>query len=97
MKYITRFIRKDGQPNEEYYWNKESDAVKHLELFIDDDSDLYERIEVVDENDRIICGWENFNEETKRAIEEAKAGIGLSGPYTSVDEMIKDIMAEDED
>ena len=52
MKYITRFIRKDGQPNEEYYWNKESDAVKHLELFTDDDSDLYERIEVVDENDR---------------------------------------------
>lgn len=38
MKYITRFIRKDGQPNEEYYWNKESDAVKHLEflkIFLD--------------------------------------------------------------
>ena len=54
MKYITRFIRKDGQPNEEYYWNKESDAVKQLELFIDDDSDLYRTIEVVDENDNTV-------------------------------------------
>ena len=36
------------------------------------------------------------NEETRRALEEAKNGIGLSKAYTSVDEMMEDILnAED--
>ena len=36
------------------------------------------------------------NEETKRAIEEAKNGIGLSKAYTSVDELMEDLL-NDED
>lgn len=36
------------------------------------------------------------NEETRRAIEEAKNGIGLSKAYTSVDELMEDLL-NDED
>lgn len=36
------------------------------------------------------------NEETRRALEEARMGIGLSKAYTSVDEMMEDLLnAED--
>jgi hypothetical protein len=45
--YCVRFVRIDGQPDEEYhYWHRE-DAEQHLKVFQDDDSGLYERIELV--------------------------------------------------
>ena len=34
----------------------------------------------------------DFNSETKQAILEAKQGIGLSKPYTDVNEMFEDIL-----
>ena len=45
--YIVRFIRKDGQPDEEYYYHRLEDAEYHRSLFSGDDSDLYASIEIV--------------------------------------------------
>lgn len=45
--WIVRFIRRDGKPDEEYYYHTQQEAEAHRELFQDDDSDLYEAIEVV--------------------------------------------------
>ena len=47
MLYICRFIRNDKQPIEEYYYNSYEDAEYHFSLFKDDDSMLYERIELI--------------------------------------------------
>lgn len=46
--YIVRFVRKDRQPDEEYYYRSLKDAEYHLSLFEDDDSGLYDRIELID-------------------------------------------------
>ena len=43
------FIRKDGKPDEKYYYHTQEEAEYHRSLFQDDDSGLYERIEVVTE------------------------------------------------
>lgn len=43
---VTTFIRVDGQPNEEYWYSSASEAKAHLDMFRDDDSGLYRRIEV---------------------------------------------------
>ena len=37
------------------------------------------------------------NEETRRAIQEAEHGIGLSRAYNSVEELMEDLDAEDQD
>ena len=45
--YITRFIRRDHKPPEEYYYHSQPEALAHLDLFRDDDSQLYTKIEVL--------------------------------------------------
>jgi hypothetical protein len=50
-RWIVRFVRKDGKPDEEYYYHTQAEAEYHRNLFQDDDSGLYERIEVVNEED----------------------------------------------
>lgn len=45
--WILRFIRRDGKPDEEYYYHTRREAENHKELFRDDDSGLYEDIEIV--------------------------------------------------
>ena len=45
--YLVRFTRKDFQPDEEYYYNTLEDANRHLNLFREDDSGLYQRIELL--------------------------------------------------
>ena len=50
--YITRFIRKDGRKNEDYWYHTLEEALAHLELFRDDDSGLYKKILVIDEENR---------------------------------------------
>ena len=50
--WIVRFIRKDGKANEEYYYHTQAEAEYHRDLFQDDDSELYEKIEVVNEADK---------------------------------------------
>lgn len=52
--YLVRFIRKDRQPNEEYYYNALKDAEYHFSLFADDDSGLYKRIELIDNEKGLI-------------------------------------------
>lgn len=44
--YIVRFVRADCGPDEEYYYPREKDAIAHYNLFLDDDSGLYRRIEI---------------------------------------------------
>ena len=39
--FIVRFIRRDGKPDEEYYYHTREDAERHFFLFRDDDSNLY--------------------------------------------------------
>lgn len=48
--FVVRFVRKDKKVDEEYYYHTLEDAEAHRNLFDDDDSDLYERIEIVEEN-----------------------------------------------
>ena len=45
--FIVRFVRKDGKPDEEYYYHTLQEAEAHKKLFDDDDSDPYERIEII--------------------------------------------------
>lgn len=52
--FVVRFIRADGGPDEEYYYHFEKDAIGHFRMFLDDDSDLYNRIQV-EQGDRILA------------------------------------------
>ena len=45
--FVVRFIRKDGMPNEEFYYQKIEDALYHFSLFEKDDSQLYSLVDVV--------------------------------------------------
>ena len=45
--YFVRFVRRDGKPDEEYFYRAADDAQQHFDMFADDDSGLYEKIEVV--------------------------------------------------
>lgn len=40
-------------------------------------------------------GGENPNAETRLAIENARKGIGVRGPFSSVEELMADLNAED--
>lgn len=42
--YIVVFVRKDGKPKEEYYYNSKQQAEEHFNLFKNDDSELYDKI-----------------------------------------------------
>ena len=48
--YITRFIRNDREPDEDYYYPSADVAIDHLELFRNDDSGLYKKIVVLQYN-----------------------------------------------
>ena len=45
--FIVRFVRKDGQPNEDYYYHFLHDAIEHFLLFENDNSNLYNEICVI--------------------------------------------------
>ena len=47
--YIVRFVRRDGKPNEEYLYRTVEEARQHFDLFNEDDSGLYDSIEVIDQ------------------------------------------------
>lgn len=42
--YMVRFVRKDGKPDEEYYYQSRKDAEYHFHLFDNDDSVIYKEI-----------------------------------------------------
>lgn len=44
--FIVSFIRQDNKPNEDYYYFSKEQAIEHFNLFKDDDSNLYNRIEL---------------------------------------------------
>lgn len=44
--YYVLFIRNDFQPDEKYFYFRECDAAYHFRLFADDDSNLYQEIEL---------------------------------------------------
>lgn len=46
-RYLVRFVRSDGQPDEIYNYAHRSDAEYHFNLFRGDDSGLYDRIEFI--------------------------------------------------
>lgn len=45
--YIVRFIRVDGAMVEDYYYKGFEDALSHLILFVEDDSNLYKQIQII--------------------------------------------------
>lgn len=51
--FTLTFVRRDHKPNEIYYYQKNSDAIYHFQLFKDDDSGLYHRILLEDESQLI--------------------------------------------
>lgn len=50
--FIVRFVRKDDQPAEEYYYHTYEEARAHFALFLDDDSELYHRIEAIQDGSK---------------------------------------------
>lgn len=55
--YVVKFVRSDRQPPglELYYYNDLASAQYHLDLFADDNSGLYERIELInDETEEVL-------------------------------------------
>lgn len=47
--YVVRFTRRDGKPNEEYLYRTVEEARRHFDLFNEDDSGLYDSIEVINQ------------------------------------------------
>ena len=44
--FLVQFVRRDGKPNEEYYYHSKQSAVDHLNLFYNDDSKIYQYIKL---------------------------------------------------
>ena len=47
--HVVRFVRRDGKPNEEYFYRTVEEARQHFDLFNEDDSGLYDSIEDIDQ------------------------------------------------
>lgn len=45
--WIVRFVCKDGKLDEEYYYHSLAEVEHHKNLFLNDDSRLYECIEII--------------------------------------------------
>ena len=54
--YITRFVRRDGKADEDYFYDELMDALWHIQQFQDDESGLYEKILVIDAEGSEIAG-----------------------------------------
>lgn len=52
--FLTKFVRKDEKPDEDYWYQTAEEALHHLSLFVDDDSDLYKRIVASDEGKNTV-------------------------------------------
>ena len=58
--YIVRFVRSDAGPEENYYYHQKQSAIDHYNLFLSDDSGLYDRIEIEFNNTIFICIFMQF-------------------------------------
>ena len=52
--YIVRFAPKGNLPFEDYYYNNYYDALSHFCLFRDDNSDLYEYIVLLKDEEILL-------------------------------------------
>ena len=63
--YIVRFLRSDGNTNEDYYYHNPMDAINHLKLFAKDTSSLYRKIQLIFlEEKEIVITELNFEQKT---------------------------------
>ncbi len=63
--YIVRFLRSDGNTNEDYYYHNPMDAIHHLKLFAKDTSSLYRKIQLIFlEEKEIVITELNFEQKT---------------------------------
>lgn len=62
--FLVCFVRKDQQPNEEYYYVSRQDAQSHFDLFRNDNSHLYCRIDLIEINS-VETLLESIKEELK--------------------------------
>ena len=53
---IIRFVRKDGEPDEDHLFVDLEDALYHMDMFQEDDSGLYEKIVLFDEDGNEMAG-----------------------------------------
>ena len=58
--YITIFNRADGKPSEEYPYRTEVEAVKHLNMFRRDNSEIYKNIAVLDDVTKTVVAVLGF-------------------------------------
>ena len=52
--YMVKFIRKDTKPDEDYFYSNQTDAGAHIELFLNDDSNLYKAIVLSNESENCV-------------------------------------------
>ena len=45
--YIVKFIRADQKPSENYFYHNLEEAKKYFDMFHNDDSKLYKRVELI--------------------------------------------------
>ena len=58
--WIVRFVRKDGKPDEEYFYHSKAEAENHRDLFQNDDSGLYDKIEIINEPTKEVAMELNY-------------------------------------
>ena len=64
--WIVKFVRKDGKPDEEYYYHSLAKAEYHRDLFLNDDSGLY----ALDKGKRLLSKMQ-YSIADERAKKEA--------------------------
>ena len=63
--YLTQFLRKDGKPDESYTYSSAEEALHHASLFVEDDSNLYKKIVVVDAKKNTVLQLIVFDQDGK--------------------------------
>lgn len=51
--FFVRFVRKDTQPDEFYAYSTKAAAKNHFDMFLDDDSDIFSRIELIQSDNEV--------------------------------------------
>lgn len=63
--FLTKFVQKDGKPDEDYFYDSADGALHHLALFLDDDSNLYKKIVASDEKKNTVLQMLVFDQDGK--------------------------------
>ena len=91
MAEITVKIRMDSKLKKEF-----EEFCNDMGMDINTAFNIYARKVVREYRIPFEIGYEIPNEETRKAIEGARNGIGLSGPYSSFEELLKDLDKDDD-